>query len=50
MSACAIPAEVGNLPALPTMGVGSHAAPGWYLAMLRRVRQGELGPLDAQEL
>jgi 5-methyltetrahydropteroyltriglutamate--homocysteine methyltransferase len=50
VSGCAIPAAVGDLPVLPTMGVGSYAAPGWYLAMLRRVRQGELGTLDAQEL
>lgn len=39
-----------TLPALPTMGVGSYAAPGWFIAMLRELRKGELGATDAEEL
>lgn len=38
------------LPLLPTMGVGSYAAPGWCLAGLKLSRSGELGPHDAEEL
>lgn len=38
------------LPLLPTMGVGSYAAPGWCLAGLKLARAGELGPHDADEL
>ena len=39
-----------NLPLLATMGVGSYAPPGWYIEMQRRVRAGELGPDDVEEL
>ncbi|NNL86389.1 MAG: methionine synthase, partial [Myxococcales bacterium] len=38
------------LPVLPTLGVGSYAAPGWYIAMRRQARRGELGAHDEQEL
>ncbi len=38
------------LPHLPTLGVGSYAAPGWYIAMRRQVRSGEIGEHDANEL
>ncbi len=41
-----------DLPPLPTMGVGSYAAPGWFIAMLRRLRQDpdSLGAQDVEEL
>ena len=39
-----------TLPSIPAMGVGSYAGPGWYIAMRRRMRAGELGPHDAEEL
>lgn len=42
--------ELGVLPLLPTMGVGSCAAPGWFIAMLRALKRGELGSTDAEEL
>lgn len=42
--------ETAPLPLLPTMGVGSYAAPGWCLAGLKLARAGELGPHDADEL
>lgn len=32
------------------MGVGSYAAPGWFIATLRSVRKGELGSMDVEEL
>ncbi len=32
-----------DLPILPTMGVGSYAAPGWFVASWRAARQGERG-------
>jgi 5-methyltetrahydropteroyltriglutamate--homocysteine methyltransferase len=40
----------GSLPALPTVGVGSYAAPGWFQATWRMARKGELGPHDVDEL
>ncbi len=39
-----------ELPLLPTMGVGSYAAPGWCLAGQKLARAGELGPHDIDEL
>ncbi|MDE0147929.1 MAG: cobalamin-independent methionine synthase II family protein [Rhodospirillaceae bacterium] len=38
------------LPALPTMGVGSMAAPGWFIASWRAARKGEWGAHDVEEL
>ncbi len=37
---------------LPTMGIGSYAAPGWFIAMLRRAREepNSLGEHDIEEL
>jgi 5-methyltetrahydropteroyltriglutamate--homocysteine methyltransferase len=40
----------GTLPLLPTMGVGSYAAPGWFLAAHKLARAGELGSHDVDEL
>ncbi|MBM3570199.1 MAG: methionine synthase [Alphaproteobacteria bacterium] len=37
-------------PLLPTMGVGSYAAPGWFLASWREVRKGGWGAGDVEEL
>lgn len=39
-----------DLPLLPTVGVGSYAAPGWFVATWRMARAGELGPHDVDEL
>lgn len=39
-----------DLPLLPTVGVGSYAAPGWFVATWRLARKGELGPHDVDEL
>jgi 5-methyltetrahydropteroyltriglutamate--homocysteine methyltransferase len=39
-----------TLPILPTVGVGSYAAPGWFVATWRLARKGELGPHDMDEL
>ena len=38
------------LPPLPTMGVGSMAAPGWFIASWRAARKGEWGAHDIDEL
>lgn len=38
------------LPVLPTMGVGSMAAPGWFIASWRAARKGEWGAHDIAEL
>jgi len=38
------------LPALPTLGVGSMAAPGWFIASWRAARKGEWGAHDVEEL
>jgi 5-methyltetrahydropteroyltriglutamate--homocysteine methyltransferase len=35
---------------LPAMGVGSYAAPGWFIAMQRMMGPEDLGEIDAQEL
>ena len=39
-----------DIPSIPALGVGSYAAPGWYIAMHRKKRAGELGTHDAEEL
>lgn len=39
-----------DLPLLPTMGVGSYAGPGWFIAANRQVRAGDFGPHDVAEL
>ncbi len=41
---------VRELPILPTMGVGSYAAPGWFIAMQKLSRANELGTHDLDEL
>lgn len=41
---------ISALPALPTMGVGSMAAPGWFIASWRAARKGEWGAHDVEEL
>ncbi len=38
------------LPILPTMGVGSYASPGWFVAARRLMREGALGEQDIEEL
>ena len=38
------------LPVLPTMGVGSMAAPGWFIASWRAARKGEWGAHDVEEM
>ncbi len=38
------------LPVLPTLGVGSMAAPGWFIASWRAARKGEWGAHDVEEL
>lgn len=38
-----------NLPPLPTMGVGSHAAPGWLFSFRETMRAGKAGPADVDE-
>ncbi len=43
-------ADAAKLPILPTMGVGSYAAPGWFIAAYRMARKGELGSHDTAEL
>jgi len=39
-----------DLPLLPTMGVGSYAAPGWFTAARRMIRDGAFGDGDVEEL
>lgn len=39
-----------DLPPLPTMGVGSYAAPGWFVDSWRAARKGAWGSHDIQEL
>ena len=46
MNAVPVPAR----PVLPTMGVGSLAAPGWFIACWRAARKGEWGDHDVEEL
>lgn len=41
---------MSDLPLLPTMGVGSYAAPGWFTATRRMMRDGALGTHDIEEL
>jgi 5-methyltetrahydropteroyltriglutamate--homocysteine methyltransferase len=38
------------LPLLPTMGVGSYASPGWFISGRARMREGEFGPADIEEM
>jgi 5-methyltetrahydropteroyltriglutamate--homocysteine methyltransferase len=38
-----------DLPLLPTMGVGSYASPGWFVAFRRQMRDGGAGPDDIRE-
>ncbi len=38
------------LPSLPTMGVGSYASPGWFILGRQRIREGDLGPHDIEEM
>lgn len=38
-----------NLPLLPAMGVGSHAAPGWLFSFRQAIRAGQAGPADIDE-
>jgi 5-methyltetrahydropteroyltriglutamate--homocysteine methyltransferase len=39
-----------GLPILPTMGVGSYAAPGWFIAAQKQIREGAFGAHDIEEL
>ena len=39
-----------SLPILATMGVGSYASPGWFVAVRRMMREGQLGAHDIREL
>jgi 5-methyltetrahydropteroyltriglutamate--homocysteine methyltransferase len=39
-----------TLPVLPTMGVGSYASPGWFIAARRLMRDGGLGSQDIEEM
>jgi 5-methyltetrahydropteroyltriglutamate--homocysteine methyltransferase len=41
---------MSELPPIPTMGVGSYAAPGWFLAARRLFKPDELGEVDRREL
>lgn len=38
------------LPILPTMGVGSYASPGWLVSGRARLRDGDFGPADIDEM
>jgi 5-methyltetrahydropteroyltriglutamate--homocysteine methyltransferase len=38
------------LPLLPTMGVGSYASPGWLVSGRARMRDGDFGPADVDEM
>ena len=38
-----------DLPLLPTMGVGSYAAPGWFIAFRQKMRDGSAGEADIRE-
>lgn len=40
---------IDGLPLLPTMGVGSYAVPGWFIASQRQAREGRFGPHDIEE-
>jgi 5-methyltetrahydropteroyltriglutamate--homocysteine methyltransferase len=39
-----------SLPLLPTMGVGSYASPGWFVSGRARMREGDFGPADIEEM
>jgi 5-methyltetrahydropteroyltriglutamate--homocysteine methyltransferase len=45
----AIPSARPALPPIPTMGIGSYAAPGWLIAGRRHARE-EFGPDDLAEM
>jgi 5-methyltetrahydropteroyltriglutamate--homocysteine methyltransferase len=45
-----MPTDPPPLPPLPTVGVGSYAAPGWFIHANRAVREGAFGRHDAEEL
>ena len=38
-----------DLPLLPVMGVGSYAAPGWFIAFRDQIREGNAGENDIRE-
>lgn len=38
-----------DLPMLPTMGIGSYAAPGWYIAARELIANGRFGSGDIEE-
>jgi 5-methyltetrahydropteroyltriglutamate--homocysteine methyltransferase len=40
---------LGDLPLFPTMGVGSHAAPGWLFSFREAMRGGKAGRFDVDE-
>ncbi len=40
---------MADLPPIPTLGVGSHATPGWLFLFRERMRDGRLGPDDIDE-
>ncbi len=40
---------MADLPLIPTLGVGSHATPGWLFLFRERMRDGRLGPDDVDE-
>jgi 5-methyltetrahydropteroyltriglutamate--homocysteine methyltransferase len=42
-------AQSRNLPLLPTVTVGSHAYPAWFLAALEEIRAGHYGTTDRRE-
>ena len=41
---------MSDLPLLPTMGVGSYASPGWFVAGRRMIRDGKFGSDDIAEM
>ena len=38
-----------ELPLFPVMGVGSYAAPGWFIAFRQKIRDESAGEADIQE-
>ena len=40
---------MADLPLIPTLGVGSHATPGWLFVFRERMRDGRLGKDDVDE-
>ncbi|MEM7250782.1 MAG: cobalamin-independent methionine synthase II family protein [Pseudomonadota bacterium] len=41
--------SLSELPTLATMGVGSYAAPGWFIQFRKTIQSGAAGPLDIEE-